>query len=421
MVDVKNILKNLRSFNMEMNQIRGFAHTTMKAYKYRIYPTPKQVKLFEQTLATCRCLYNSALEERINRYKKDKYSITYTEQQNSLPLNKNENQKLVYSQVLQSTLRKLDTSFKNFFRRLKKKRKVGFPRFKPEHRYNSFYYPQKGFRLTDNNKRVELSKIGSIRLIYSRHINGTIKTCTIKRDIDQWYVIFVTDHQEPIKTHGQASTQVGIDLGINNLCALSTGELIPNPHYYLKSQEILKKEQIKLSRKTKGSYNRNKQRIKVARVHRKTRFQRDDYLHKLSKKLTHNFETIVFEDLNIKGMVKNRNLAKHILDSSWNKLVQYTSYKAESAGGKVVLVDPKNTSQLCSQCGKKVPKTLSVRVHKCDCGHCEDRDVNASRNILKRKNRVGTTRIHASGDLSSTQNSFGFEQAESLKEEALLL
>lgn len=354
----------------------------MKAYKYRIYPTPKQKQIMLNTLTTCRYLYNDALAERIEKYKQDKTSVSYVDQANTLGDNKNEYQKQVHSQVLQDVLKRLDRSFKNFFDGLKKKKHVGFPRFKPDQRFSSFCYPQSGFRLTNDCRRIRLSKIGDVRLKYSRPVKGQIKTCRIIRDIDQWFVVLTCDTQIDIKKTDISKPTIGIDVGIKSLATLSDGTVIDNPRTLVNSQKKLSRTQRWLSRKVKGSNNRNKQRIEVAKVHRKIRRQREDFLHKLSTQLVQKYGCIVFEDLNISGMLKNHCLAKHIADASWNKLIQLTTYKAECAGGSVKLVNPRYTSQNCSRCGERVPKTLADRTHVCPkCGLIMDRDKNAAINI----------------------------------------
>jgi len=368
----------------------------IKSFKYRILPTKKQKELLISTLITCRFLYNNSLAERIEKYKEDKTSITYTQQANNLAENKNDYQKKVHSQVLQDVLKRLDKTYANFFRRIKnKEKKAGFPRFKPEQRYNSFCYPQSGFRLTNNEKRIELSKIGDIRIKYHRPIPSKPKTCIVVRDIDQWFVVFTCEIEDRIIEKSD-KPEIGIDVGISNYLTLSNGKTFDNPRTLIKSQDKLVKAQRQLSKKVIGSKNRTKQRIVVAKTHRKIRNQRNDFLHKLSTHLVQEYGLIVFENLNIRNMVKNHKLAKHISDASWNKLIQMTTYKAVGANCVVELVDPKNTSQNCSVCGNKVSKTLGDRVHKCPaCGVELDRDLNAAINI---KNRAGTVRIKSCGD-----------------------
>jgi len=391
---------------------------TTRAFKYRIYPTKKQEQILLQTLTTCRFLYNNALNQRIDTYKNTQKSTTYCDQTKELTKNKNSYQKQVHSQVLQETLKRLDKSFSNFFRRIKQQKtgkhiKAGFPRFKPEQRYNSFCYTQSGFKLSNNNKRIKLSKIGDIKLKYSRSTKGKIKTCRVIRDVDQWFVV-LTCEQQTQTTEKSLKPAIGVDVGIKTFAFLSDGTQVQNPRYLKHSEHKLIKTQRRLSKKVKSSNNRNKQRTRTAKVHRKIRRQRDDFLHKTSRELVNNYGFIAFEQLNIKGMVRNHKLAKHISDCAWRKLIEYTTYKAEEAGVEVRLVNPKNTTQMCSGCGKIVPKTLADRTHSCShCGLVMDRDLNAAKNILS---RVGTTQSYAYGDLTTTSEcSCVLEQVGSVK------
>ena len=183
----------------------------------------------------------------------------------------------------------------------------------------------------------------------------------------------------------ESKETVGIDLGVKHLAITSGGEFYEHPKFLRESERKLHRKQRSLSRKKNGSARRRKAVRELAREHEHIANQRRDYAHKVSRKLVNGYGLIAFENLNVQGMVKNHHLAKSIVDASWNKLVQCTTYKAEEAGRRVVLVDPKNTSQLCSNCGEIVPKKLSDRVHRCEyCGYVQDRDVNAAQNILKR-------------------------------------
>jgi putative transposase len=304
--------------------------------------------------------------------------MNYYDQAAAMTKNKNEYQKQVYSQVLQNVLKRVDKSFKTFFRG------AGYPRFQGRNRYDSFTYPQMGFKLIDG--KLKLSKIGLIKIKQHREIEGTIKTCTIKRDVDHWYVSFAVEVNEDIQPVTITSA-VGVDVGLKSLITLSTGEQVEPPEHYRKAEEKLRAAAKSLSRKEKGSNNRNKQRIKVGRIHRKIRNQRKDYAHKISRILVDSYDTIVFEKLQIQNMVKNKHLAKSISDAGWYQLMEMTKFKAEWAGKVVSLVGAHNTTQLCSRCGELVKKSLAVRVHKCPvCGLILDRDYNAAINIL---NKVG--------------------------------
>ena len=279
-------------------------------------------------------------------------------------------------------MRRLDKNFKNFFRGF------GYPRFKGKERYNSITYSQSGFGLEDG--KLKLSKIGKLKIILHREIEGKIKTCTIKKDTDQWYAVFAVEVQKTIEPV-EIKNVVGIDVGLTSLITLSNGEQIAPPKYLRKSEKRLAKEQVRLSRKKKGSENRKKQRNKVARVHRKIRNQRKDFAHKTSRMLVNRFDLIAFENLNIKGMVRNHHLAKSIADAGWYQLQSFTAYKAEDAGKRVDFCIANGTSQECNVCGNVEHLTLADRVFHCyRCGNTEDRDVNASKNIRNRST-VGTT------------------------------
>jgi putative transposase len=282
----------------------------------------------------------------------------------------------------------VDRSFKNFYNGF------GYPRFQGKNRYNSFTYPQSGFGLKDG--KLILSKMGSFKIILHREIEGKIKMCTIKKDIDQWYVSFSCDIEAPM-IPVEIKIETGIDVGLSSLITLSNGTKIEPPEFLRESEDKLTQEQKRLSRKKKGSGKRNKQRIKVSKIHRKIRNQRKDFNHKASRVLVDTYDRIVFEDLQIQNMVQNHHLAKSISDAGWYQLMQFTKSKAECAGKVVEFVNPRNTSQNCSCCHNPVQKNLSIRVHSCPyCGLILDRDHNAAINILKRLiSTVGTTGINA--------------------------
>jgi len=352
------------------------------AYKFRMYPNKHQEALLDAILETCRHLYNIALADRKNSYELEGISRSYEDQATILTLEKkdNPNLKAVFSQVQQDVLRRLDKSFRAFFRRVKAGENPGYPRFKGKGWYKSFTYPQMGFNL--DGSKLALSKIGSIRIFKHCEVEGKIKTCTIKKDhLGHWYAVLVTEIEDVPQVEPKIA--VGVDVGLKSLVALSTGETIQYPRYYVQAEQKLAVAQRNLSRKKKGSSNRRKARIKVARLHQKIQNHRDEFLHQVSRKLVDSADLIVFEKLNISGMLKNHHLAKHIQDHTWGKLIQFTQSKAAKAGKIVELVDARYTSQKCSECGIIVPKTLAVRVHRCpNCGLELDRDINASLNIV---------------------------------------
>ena len=350
------------------------------AYKFRMYPTRQQALQLDQTLDTCRRLYNLALADRKAAYEVEGISRSYEDQAAMLVAEKREgNFKDVFSQVLQDVLRRLDKAFKAFFRRVKAGEKPGYPRFKGIGWYKSFTYPQVGFKL--EGSKLTLSKIGSIRIFKHREVEGKIKTCTIKKDLlGHWYVVLVAEIEDVPAI--EPTTTIGVDVGLKSLITTSTGESIQYPRYYIQLEEKLAAAQRSLSRKKKGSANRLKAKAKVAKISKRIQNLRDEFLNQVSRKLVDSAEIIVFENLNINGMLKNHHLAKHIQDHAWGKLIQFTKSKAAKAGKMVELVDARYTSQKCSQCGIMVPKTLAERIHACpNCGLEMDRDLNASLNI----------------------------------------
>jgi len=350
------------------------------AYKFRMYPNRQQEDQLEQTIDTCRRLYNLALADRKAAYETDGVSRSYEDQAAMLVAEKREgNFKGVFSQVLQDVLRRLDKAFKAFFRRVKVGEKPGYPRFKGAGWYKSFTYPQVGFKL--EGSKITLSKIGTIRIFKHREVEGKIKTCTIKKDLlGHWYAVLVTEIEDVPAT--EPKTAIGVDVGLKSLITTSTGESIQYPRYYIQLEEKLASAQRSLSRKKKGSANRMKAKAKVAKISKRIQNLRDEFLNQISRKLVDSADVIIFENLNISGMLKNHHLAKHIQDHAWGKLIQVTRGKAEKAGKVVELVDARYTSQKCSQCGIMVPKTLAERTHACpNCGLEMDRDLNASLNI----------------------------------------
>jgi len=419
----KQILNPVRdSGDQEQAQKDNISNGVKKTYKYRLYPTKSQKEILEKHLSLCRWLYNRFLEERRTLYEKNKTRVSCYDQIKEIPALKKEKPELkeVHSQTLQDVVRRLDKAFQNFFRRIKenkngKKQKPGYPRFKGYWRYDSFVYPQSGFELKDN--KLNLSKIGSLKIKFHRLIKGTPKTLILKRtNTNKRYACFSVEIEKELPEKKEIKQILGIDVGLTSFLTTNTGEKVDNPRYLLKSEERLAQIQRWHSRKKLKSKNRKKSRQRVARLHEKITNQRLDFLHKLSNKLVKNFQLIAFEKLNIKGMVKNRYLAKSIVDASWNKFLQMLSYKAEEASVWAVGVSSKNTTQVCSGCNNLVKKSLATKLHKCsNCGLTIDRDTNAARNILQLAlNTVGTTGINACGVgrllLTTKQEAIGFNR-----------
>ncbi|MDF2924063.1 MAG: hypothetical protein K0R57_2977 [Paenibacillaceae bacterium] len=353
------------------------------SYKYRLYPNKEQHKRLDFTLERCRLLYNRLLDERIHAYRDEGKSLTYYDQANTFNERKEEIPALkhVHSQVLQDVAKRLDKAFQSFFRRVKNGEKPGFPRFKPPQRYDSFTFPQGGYKLEGNT--LKLSKIGNVKIKLHRPVEGLIKTCTIIQKNGKVYACLSAEVQP--KQLPAYTDAVGVDLGVKTLAVTSDGDYFESPAYLRKSEKHLTRLQRCVSRKKNGS-NRRKKAVRVlARLHERVANQRKDYAHKVSRQLVNRYGLIAFEDLNVVGMTKNHHLAKSIVDSGWSQLVVFTTYKAESAGRIVKQVDPRHTSQLCSNCGVIVKKQLKDRKHCCpNCGYTADRDENAAVNILKR-------------------------------------
>lgn len=355
----------------------------LKAYKYRIYPNKKQRDMIDQTMETCRFLYNDFLSERKIMYEYDKTNITYSWQQNSLPYRKKLNPylRMVHSQVLQDVARRVDRAFMNFFRRVKNGETPGYPRFKGKEQYDSFTYPQSGYSI--EGKKIKLSCIGDVNVKLHRPIEGEIKTCTITRKSGKYYASFACEVETmPLPMTGKV---VGIDMGIENFCITSDGDLYESPKTYRKAEKALKKAQRKVARRKKGSNRRKKAVKELAKAHERVSNQRKDIAHKVALDLVRKYDFIAYEDLTIKNMVKNHHLAKSIADAGWGMFFGIIDYKAESAGKLIRGINPYKSSQECSECGAEVPKKLSQRWHYCpNCGNSEHRDKNAAKVILKR-------------------------------------
>lgn len=355
-----------------------------KSLKYRLFPTKKQKRILQEQLNQCRWLYNYLLEERENSWKKEKKGISYFQQCNSLPKLKKEYPSLnkVYSQVLQNVANRIDRSFQNFFRRVRQGQKPGYPRFKSFDRYDSFTYKQGKFGWKIDNDHLELSKIGSIKIKLHRPIFGILKACTVRKKADKWYVCISIDYQS--KLFRKNTKAVGIDVGLENFATFSTEEKIKNPRFFKSEEKALAKTQRKLSKESKGTPERRKTKKVVTRIYNRISNKRHNFIHQESRKIVNCFGIICIEKLNTRGMMKNHHLAKSIADAAWSQFAQALFYKAEEAGRRIVAIDPRNTSQICSRCGTIVKKKLSTRWHKCSvCGLHLHRDLNASLNILR--------------------------------------
>jgi putative transposase len=357
----------------------------MRVFRYRLLPTKAQKKALKDTLELCRWTYNETLATRKNAWESEQKNVSYYDVKKMIPEWKKEKPilKNVHSQVLQEVVKRVDLAFQSFFRRVKSgEEKVGYPRFKGYGRYDSFTYTQSGFELIEN--KLCLSKIGDIKIKLHRPINGNIKRVTIRRTpTGKWIVSILTDSDAIIDAPFTGES-TGVDVGIKSFLTLSDGSYVPNPRFFVTEEKTLAKAQRKLSKLAKGTPERRKALKVVKHIHERISNKREDFVQKVSLNLIKSYDFITFEDLNVKGMVKNHRLAKHIADVAWSKLTTVTAYKAEWAGKRVEFVNPRNTSQMCSGCGQIVQKELSERTHNCPfCGLVLDRDHNAAINILR--------------------------------------
>ena len=369
-----------------------------KSFKYYIRANKATIQKASQIRELCRILYNLCLEQRKFAWKNYHKSISCYDQIKELPSLKKffPEFKQVPSQTLQEVVERVDKAFKNFFRRVERGKKPGYPRFKSFNRYDSFTLKQAGWKLV--GKELQINKIGTFKLFLSRPIEGDIKTVTIRRTLSgRWYVTFSCDNvnSKPLPKTGEL---VGIDVGCESFLTTSEEEKIDNPRFFQRAQSLLTKRQKTLSRKKKGSKRRSKARILLAKAHEKVYNQRRDFHFKTARKILQTYDTIFIEDMN--HFKSYRALNRSMRDASWFGFFNILLFKAEEAEKEVVKVLAKNTSQRCSGCQKLVPKELSCRIHNCPhCGLSIDRDINAARNIL----RLGQS-LQGAGALAPAMN-----------------
>lgn len=356
----------------------------LKAYQYRLYPKKSQVTVLNQTLEQCRMVYNRVLAVRKDAWELEQKHVGYYETKKLLPVWKVEYPSLknVHSQVLQDVVTRVDKAYKAFFRRVKSGEKPGHPRFKQFGRYDSIIYTQSGFEL--DGQTLTLSKVGDLPVVTHRTFEGEIKTCTIRRSRTGKWFASITVETDCIPVVAIQKPAVGIDLGIAKFITFSTGKSIDNPRFFKTDESALARAQRKLSKQVKGSAKRKQSVMTVSMIHERIANRRKDFAHKISRQLVDKYGLIAFEDLNVKEMVQDPDYSKGISDVAWNTLLQMTQNKAEEAGCCVVLIPSYYTSQTCSLCGHvEADNRKSQAKFVClKCGHAENADVNAAKNIL---------------------------------------
>ena len=353
-------------------------------YEAKLYPNKTQEQKLSAILDSCRHLYNQALEDKINHYKKTEKSLSRFDLQKKYK--GKENYPDIPASVKQMVFYRLERSYSNFFRKTSK-----FPRFKSYNRYRSFELRTYGddFRFETNHLSI-YKNIGKIRMRGFREAESYSMGKIVKR-ANGWFVQYCVEVKEkkPVKTIKKA---IGLDVGLKHFLVDSQKNQVEAPKFFRKSQRKLAVKQRLLGKAKKG--NRRKKKVQsVAKCQLKIADQRKDFLHKLSKQYAGNFHLIAVENLNVKGMLRNHHLAKSISDASWSMFINMLAYKTQILGSHLVKVNPQYTTQNCSSCGEYVQKSLSVRTHRCfKCGFVADRDYNASLNILKKGREYLTAR-----------------------------
>ncbi len=361
----------------------------IRTYEYRVLPGKSQAVDLDRLLWMTRNLYNAALQERRDCYEKTGKGISRFDQFNSLTIIRAEDPEWsgVSNRIGRGALRILDEAFKGFFRRVKAGEKPGYPRFKGRNRWRCVQLGD-GYQLTKGRgKWMRLTfkgMRGGLRVWIHRPIpaDAVQKEARLVKDAKGWKLCLMLEMPTPAAVEPKGT--IGVDMGISHFLTTDEGEHIPNPRFLEKQLKALRREQRSLSRKARGSGNRERQRQAVARVHQRVKSARSTFHYAIAADLIKRGKTLIVEDLNIKGLAKGK-LARQIQDVAWSAFIQRLANKAESAGLQVIKVDPKYTSQQCSGCGGMVRKSLATRVHACaECGLTIDRDHNAAVNIKNR-------------------------------------
>ena len=371
-------------------------NTTVRTYRYRLYPTKPQEAAMLETLRLTRTLYNAGLEQRREAYRKHGKTLSAYDQQRELTALKAECPEFagVYSHVLQDVFDRLDKAYKAFFSRIKKgAKRAGFPRFKPAQRWDSFKFKQcwdnrkndwtACGKPVDGGRRISIPKIGNVKVKLHRPLEGKPKSLQIVHDCGQWFAVYACEvPKNPLPATGSS---VGLDLGTTWFAVTSDGEFIENPRHLGNSLKKLRVQQRTVARRKKGGNRRRKAVRQVAKTHRKVRRQRMDFQHKTARRLVNEHDVIAHENLQVGNMAQS-NLARSILDAGWAGFLFQLAAKAESAGRQVIAVDPRYTSQRCHACGHTGKENrVNQATFRCvQCGHTANADHNAAKNILGR-------------------------------------
>lgn len=347
------------------------------SYKFRVYPDRTQTAALSDMLGAFCDLYNAALQQRIEAYRRQGKSLRYADQAGELKAVRLADDRLasLSFSAEQQVLRRLDKTFQAFFRRVKQGGNPGFPRFRAKARFHAAdFRVGDGLTIRKSGMLGIVGVPGEVKVRWHRILPSASKSAILTRQCGKWFVVF---HVDVAAVDRAGPDSVGIDFGLTSLIALSNGHTEPRPNWTRRAAKELRRRQRALARCKRGSAVRRKRKAALARFQARIANKRRDALHKLSRDLVNQFGRIAAENLNVKGLARGM-LTKHVADASWAQLIQMIDYKAANAGVEFIRVDPRGTSQTCPECGQIAVKTLAERTHRCECGCTLDRDVAAA-------------------------------------------